>query len=159
MNAALKNDRRMPVVLDTGTISRGNQGSDGERNIRKNLVDADLEEAVVVLPENRSFDTTAKGIILVTNWAKRRPGQALLVNASKLFSKVRPKNFLTDQHCRALSRVQRRRTRISRRHRGKIGSQRLQSLPQPLRGYEWRRLGAAPAESHRAAPRSQRGTR
>ena len=103
MNAALKNDRRMLVVLDTGTITRGNQGSAGEQNIRKNLVDADFVEAVVVLPENLSCDTTAPGIILITNRAERRPGQVLLVNASKLFSKGRPKNFLADQQVQQIA--------------------------------------------------------
>ena len=100
MNAVLKDGGRMAVVLDTGAVSRGsgNQGSNRERDIRKKFVDADLVEAVVLLPENLFYNTTAPGIILVINRAKRHPGQVLLANASKLFSKGRPKNFLADQH-------------------------------------------------------------
>ena len=36
--------------------------------------------------------------MLVINRRKRRPGEILLINASKLFSKGRPKDYLEDQH-------------------------------------------------------------
>ena len=51
----------MAVVLDTGAVSRGsgNQGSNKERGIRKSFVEADLVEAVVLLPENLFYNTTA----------------------------------------------------------------------------------------------------
>lgn len=100
MYASLKEGGRVAVVLDTGAVSRGsgNQGSNRERDIRKKFVDADLVEAVVLLPENLFYNTTAPGIILVINRAQRHPGQVLLVNASKLFSKGRPKNFLAEEH-------------------------------------------------------------
>lgn len=99
MYASLKDSGRMAVVLDTGSVSRGsgNRGSNRERDIRKKFVDADLVEAVVLLPENLFYNTTAPGIILVINRAKRHPGQVLLVNASRLFSKGRPKNFLAEE--------------------------------------------------------------
>ena len=100
MAASLKDGGRMAVVLDTGAVSRGsgNQGSNRERDIRKRFVDADQVEAVVLLPENLFYNTTAPGIIMVINRAKPHPGQVLLINASKLFAKGRPKNFLADQH-------------------------------------------------------------
>ncbi|MEM4409666.1 MAG: N-6 DNA methylase [Candidatus Caldarchaeum sp.] len=100
MLASLKENGRMAVVLDTGSVSRGsgNQGSNRERDIRKKFVDADLVEAVVLLPENLFYNTTAPGIILVVNRAKRHHGQILLINASKFFSKGRPKNFLAEEH-------------------------------------------------------------
>ena len=91
---------RMAVVLDTGAVSRGsgNQGSNKERDIRKEFVEADLVEAVVLLPENLFYNTTAPGIVLVLNRKKRHPGEILLINASKLFAKGRPKNYLEEQH-------------------------------------------------------------
>lgn len=55
-------------------------------------------EAVVLLPENLFYNTTAPGIIMVINRTKRHPGQVLLINASKLFAKGRPKNFLAEEH-------------------------------------------------------------
>jgi type I restriction enzyme M protein len=100
MAASLKDGGRMAVVLDTGAVSRGssNQGSNKERDIRRKCVEQDLVEAVVLLPENLFYNTTAPGILLVLDRRKRSKGEILLVNASKLFSKGRPKNYLEDKH-------------------------------------------------------------
>lgn len=107
MLASLSDTGRMAVVLDTGAVSRGSgtQGSNRERDIRKAFVEADLIEAVVLLPENLFYNTTAPGIVLVVNRRKRRPGEILLVNASKLFAKGRPKNYLTEEHIEAIARL------------------------------------------------------
>jgi type I restriction enzyme M protein len=100
MYASLNDDGKMAVVLDTGAVSRGsgNQGSNRERDIRKVFVEQDLVECVILLPENLFYNTTAPGIIIVINKAKQRSGEILLINASKLFSKGRPKNYLADEH-------------------------------------------------------------
>lgn len=100
MFASLKPDGRMAVVLDTGAVSRGSGqgGGNREREIRRQFVDDDLVEAVILLPENLFYNTTAQGIVLVLNRKKRYPGQILLVNASSLFVKGRPKNQLGDEH-------------------------------------------------------------
>jgi type I restriction enzyme M protein len=106
MLAALKEGGRMAVVLETGAVSRGsgNQGSNRERDVRRAFVEGtllakeDLIEAVVLLPENLFYNTTAPGVIVVVNRAKRRPGEILLINASKLFAKGRPKNYLIEEH-------------------------------------------------------------
>jgi type I restriction enzyme M protein len=100
MAACLGDAGRMAVVLDTGAVSRGsgNRGSNKERDIRKQFVEADLVEAVLLLPENLFYNTTAPGIVMVINRKKRHQGEILLINASKLFSKGRPKNFLDAQH-------------------------------------------------------------
>jgi type I restriction enzyme M protein len=105
MLASLKEKGRMAVVLDTGAVSRGsgNQGSNRERDIRRAFVEADLIEAVVLMPENLFYNTTAPGIILVINRAKRHAGEILLINASKLFSKGRPKNYLTEEHIQKIA--------------------------------------------------------
>lgn len=105
MLASLKDGGRMAVVLDTGAVSRGsgNQGSNRERDIRKAFVEADLIEAVILLPENLFYNTTAPGVILVINRAKRKPGEILLINASKLFAKGRPKNYLADEHIQRIA--------------------------------------------------------
>jgi len=107
MVASLRDGGRMAVVLDTGAVSRGsgNQGSNRERDIRRAFVEADLIEAVILLPENLFYNTTAPGIILVVNRARRHPGQILLVNASRLFAKGRPKNYLTDEHIEQVAEV------------------------------------------------------
>lgn len=100
MYASLTERGRMAVVLDTGAVSRGsgNQGSNRERDIRKAFIERDQVECVILLPENLFYNTTAPGIILVINKAKRHPGEILLINASKLFNKGRPKNYLAEEH-------------------------------------------------------------
>jgi type I restriction enzyme M protein len=113
MVASLKDVGRMAVVLDTGAVSRGsgNQGSNRERDIRKKIIEGDLVtrgdliEAVVLLPENLFYNTTAPGIVMLLNTKKRHPKKILLINASRLFSKGRPKNYLTDEHIEHIARV------------------------------------------------------
>ena len=101
MYASLNDKGKMAVVLDTGAVSRGsgNAGSNRERDIRKQFVENDLVEAVLLLPENLFYNATAPGIIIVINKAKaaERKNTILLINASKLFQKGRPKNYLPDE--------------------------------------------------------------
>jgi len=113
MVASLNDTGRMAVVLDTGAVSRGSgtRGSNRERDIRKRFIEGDanlpgdLIEAVILLPENLFYNTTAPGIIMVINKQKRHPGEILLINASHLFVKGRPKNELTEEHVARIARV------------------------------------------------------
>ncbi|MBU1092796.1 N-6 DNA methylase [Patescibacteria group bacterium] len=105
MLASLNKAGKMAIVLDTGAVSRGsgNQGSNKERNIRKQFVDDDLVEAVFLLPDNIFYNTPAQGIILVINRRKKHPGEILLVNGTKLYTKGRPKNYLADEHIESMA--------------------------------------------------------
>ena len=113
MVASLNDAGRLAVVLDTGAVSRGSgtRGSHRERDIRKRFIEGDanlpgdLIEAVILLPKNLFYNTTAPGIIMVVNKQKRHPGEILLINASRLFVKGRPKNELTDEHVDRIARV------------------------------------------------------
>lgn len=105
MFASLEPGGRMAVVVDTGAASRGsgNKGRNKERDIRKAFVDADAVEAVILLPDNLFFNTSAPGIIMVmrkvdAGHPREHAGEVLLVNASKFCEKGRPKNYLTDEH-------------------------------------------------------------
>jgi len=102
MVAHLQPGGKMAVVLDTGAVSRGsgNTGSNKERDVRRAFVEADSVECVILLPENLFYNTSAPGIILVMRGAGKRPhaGEILLINASKMCAKGRPKNYLTDEH-------------------------------------------------------------
>lgn len=106
---SLKDNGKMAVVLDIGAVSRGsgNEGSNKERDIRKQFVENDLIKAVILLPENIFYNTSAPGIILVINKSKdnNRKNQILLINASKMYEKGRPKNFLPDDTIAQLSDV------------------------------------------------------
>jgi type I restriction enzyme M protein len=107
MYASLTERGRMAVVLDTGAVSRGsgNQGSNRERDIRRAFIERDQVECVILLPENLFYNTPAPGIILVINKAKRHPGEILLINASKLFNKGRPKNYLAEEHVERIASI------------------------------------------------------
>lgn len=105
--ASLKPAGRAAIVLDTGAVSRGagSKNKNRERDIRQWFVDNDWIEGVVLLPENLFYNTTAPGIILVLNREKAadRKGEVMLVNASKLFVKGKPKNFLTEDAVRQVA--------------------------------------------------------
>jgi len=100
MHASLNDHGRAAVVLDTGAASRGsgNAGKSKEKSVRQWFVDHDLIEAVLYLPENLFYNTTAPGIVIFLNKAKlkERQGKVLLVNASRVFKKGDPKNFIPD---------------------------------------------------------------
>ncbi|HOV91013.1 MAG TPA: N-6 DNA methylase [Syntrophorhabdaceae bacterium] len=107
MFASLQDNGRMAVVLDTGAVSRGsgNEGSNRERDIRKAFTENDFIEAVLLLPENLFYNTTSAGIILVINKNKKQKDNVLLINASKLFEKGRPKNFLPDSAIKQIAKI------------------------------------------------------
>ena len=105
--ACMDNHGRAAVVLDTGAVTRGSgsKNEDKERNVRKWFVDRDLIDGVILLPENLFYNTTAAGVIVVLN--KRKPasrqGKIVLLNASKRFSKGRPKNYLREEDIRFIA--------------------------------------------------------
>jgi type I restriction enzyme M protein len=100
MHASLNDKGRAAVVLDTGAASRGsgNAGTNKEKTVRQWFIDQDLIESVLYLPENLFYNTTAPGIVLFLNRAKpkARKGRVFLVNASQIFEKGDPKNFIPD---------------------------------------------------------------
>jgi len=109
IHASLKPTGRAAVVLDTGAASRGsgNDGNSKEREVRKYFVDNDLVESVLYLPDNLFYNTTAPGIVLFLRKAKpkARQGKVLLVNASLLVEKGKPKNFLAPEHINEIAAV------------------------------------------------------
>lgn len=112
MMSSLKPGGRIAVVLDTGAVSRGsgNQGRNSERDIRKAFVEADMVEAVILLPDNLFFNTSAPGIILVmrhvtaSNPRDHAEG-ILLINASELRQKGTPKSHLSDEHIHQIADI------------------------------------------------------
>ncbi|MDD9864227.1 MAG: class I SAM-dependent DNA methyltransferase [Gammaproteobacteria bacterium] len=100
MAASLEAKGRAAIVLDTGAASRGsgNAGKNKEKEIRKWFVERDLIEGVVYLPENLFYNTTAPGILLFLDRAKpqKRRDRLFLVNASQVFAKGDPKNYIPE---------------------------------------------------------------
>lgn len=110
--ASMNDHGRAAIVLDTGAVSRGSgsKTSNKEKAIRKELVERDWIEGVILLPENLFYNTNAPGVILLLNRNKPedRTGQFLLINASVYFVKEKPKNALTDEGIKAVSEIYKR---------------------------------------------------
>ncbi len=96
--ASLGDAGRAAIVLDTGAASRGsgNANKNKEKQVRAWFVENDLIEGVIYLPENLFYNTSAPGILLMLNRAKPkgRRDKLLLVNASEVFAKGDPKNYI-----------------------------------------------------------------
>ena len=99
--ASLKENGRAAVVLDTGAVARGSNINqvDKEKEIRKWFVEHDLIEAVLYLPDNLFYNTTAPGIVIFLNKKKpsKRKNKIFVVNAAGEFEKERPKNFIPSE--------------------------------------------------------------
>ena len=146
---------RAAIVLDTGAASRGsgNVGTNKEKTVRQWFVDHDLVESVLYLPGNLFYNTTAPGIVLFLNKGKpkTRRRKVLLVNASQIFEKGDPKNFIPLKGINRIAEVltkwkERRKTEPYRRsHR--IEEERLQTstpaaistLAKPRSTVRWRK--------------------
>lgn len=86
-------DGRVAVILPHGVTTRKE-----EYNIRKYLIDKNYVDAIISLPANMFHTTSSAVLIMVLK--KNRNGNAdniLFINASKDFTKGRPKNYLTDE--------------------------------------------------------------
>lgn len=92
MLASLKPSGRMGIVLDNGVLFRG--GAEGA--IRKKVVDRDLVECVIALPEKLFYNTGAPGCILILNKDKQaeRKEKVLFLYASNDFEKLKSMNRL-----------------------------------------------------------------
>ncbi|MBE7512722.1 MAG: SAM-dependent DNA methyltransferase [Anaerolineales bacterium] len=112
MFASLLPGGKMAVVLDTGAVARGsgNKGANRERDIRKAFIEADRIDAVVLLPENLFFNTSAPGVIMVIHRTtvetpRAHADEILLINANKMYEKGNPKNFMTELHINQIGEV------------------------------------------------------
>ncbi len=87
------------MVIDNGALLR----SGWEKAIRKGVLEADLLEAVLLLPEKLFYNTGAPGAVMVFRKKKsdERKGRVLFINASQEFEPhptVRKLNRLGDTH-------------------------------------------------------------
>jgi type I restriction enzyme M protein len=95
MLASLKPTGRMGIVLDQGVLFRG--GTEGE--IRKKIVEDDLVECVVALPEKLFYNTGAPGCLIFFNKSKppERKGRVIFVYAGNDYEKLQNMNRLKDE--------------------------------------------------------------
>jgi len=91
--------RKAVVVIDQGALFRGGR----EKEIRSKIINGDLVEAVILLPEKLFYNTSAPGAIIVFNKSKpeNRKGKILFINASnecKPHPEIRRLNILGDDN-------------------------------------------------------------
>lgn len=95
------------VVMSQGVLFRGQpeqteeedgqkQKADAEYVIRRGLIEADLIEAIVVLPGKLFYGNNVPGCLVLLNKAKpaKRKNQILMIWASRHFQKGNPQNLL-----------------------------------------------------------------
>lgn len=95
------------VVMSQGVLFRGqpeqteeedgqNQKADAEYAIRRGFIEADLIEAIVVLPGKLFYGNNVSGCLLLLNKAKpaERKDKILMIWASRHFQKGNPQNLL-----------------------------------------------------------------
>jgi type I restriction enzyme M protein len=113
--ASLKEGGRAAIVLDTGAVSRGsgNQGENKEKVIRRWFVEQNLIDAVVLLPDNLFYNTSAAGVIIVLRRGRAADEPVVLINASAKFQKGRPKNYLTDENVQVIAATLRGRVDVN----------------------------------------------
>ena len=96
MLASLKPEGRMGIVLDQGALFRG--GAEGK--IRKQIIEKDLVECVVALPEKLFYNTGAPGCLIFFN--KHKPsakrGRVIFIYAANGFEKLKNMNRLQDEN-------------------------------------------------------------
>jgi type I restriction enzyme M protein len=96
MLSSLKPKGKMGIVLDQGALFRA--GAEGK--IRKKIIEKDLVECVVALPENLFYNTGAPGCLLFLNKNKpsERKGKVIFIYAAKGFEKLKNMNQLQDEN-------------------------------------------------------------
>ena len=89
---------RIASVHNGSSLFTGDAGS-GESNIRRYIIENDLLEAIIQLPNNLFYNTgiTTYIWLLSNNKAEHRKGKVQLIDANKLYKKLR-KN-LGDKNC------------------------------------------------------------
>ncbi|MGL5014914.1 MAG: type I restriction-modification system subunit M [Bacteroidales bacterium] len=88
--AKLKEDGRMAIIQNGSPLFKGDAGS-GESNIRGYLLENDLLEAIIQLPNDLFYNTGIATYIWVIskNKSDERIGKVQLIDASKCFEKQR----------------------------------------------------------------------
>ncbi|MCB4227660.1 type I restriction-modification system subunit M [Mannheimia haemolytica] len=72
---------KMALLLANGSMS---SQTSGEGDIRKNIVQADLVEAMIALPNQLFTNTQIPACIWIINKAKARKGEVLFINATQI---------------------------------------------------------------------------
>ncbi len=92
MIASLRPKGKLATVMPHGILFRGG----AEKNIREKIIQADLIEAVIGLPQSLFYGTSIPACIIVINKSKTvdMKGKILFINADAEFGESKVQNFL-----------------------------------------------------------------
>ena len=101
MIASLKDDGMLGVVVPNGVLGR----PDAESRIRQAMLEADIIEAVIGLPENLFYGTGIPAALMIIRKSKSedRKGKVLVVNAGATYTPGKAQNFLNDDNIKTLA--------------------------------------------------------
>jgi len=104
--SAKKENGRVGVVIDNGCLFRGGK----EKLIRSKVIEDDLLDCVMLLPEKLFYNTGAPGAIMIflKNKPEDRKDEILFINASTLYGQhpeVRKLNRLGTEHIEKISKT------------------------------------------------------
>ncbi len=109
MISSLNEHGRMGVVLPHGVLFRG--ASEGK--IRKQLIDENLLDAVIGLPNNLFYGTSIPAVILV--FKKQRDNtDVLFIDASREFNKDKNQNNIDEKHINKIVKTYKNKTKIEK---------------------------------------------
>lgn len=93
---------RCAILLPHGVLNRLT-----EREIRKNLIDADLVDAVISIGKNLFFNSPMEACILICRSKKteERKNKILLVKATDLVERKNTESYLTNEHVEIISDI------------------------------------------------------
>lgn len=98
MVAVLRPQGTVATVMPHGVLFRGGE----EKKIRTGLLDHDVIEAVIGLPQNLFYGTGIPACVLVLrakgSKPKERKGKVLFINADREYREGRAQNFLDPEH-------------------------------------------------------------
>jgi len=91
---------KVAVVIDTGAVSRGGR----EKIIREKIVEHDLIECVILLPEKLFYNAGAPAVIIIFNKQKpeEKKEKILLINASKEYQEGKKQNTLSIENIKKI---------------------------------------------------------
>jgi type I restriction enzyme M protein len=102
--SAKEENGKVGVVIDNGCLFRGGK----EKAIRSRILEDDLIECIILLPEKLFYNTGAPGAILIFNKNKsvERRGKILFINATEEYEQhpeVRKLNRLGNKHIKKIA--------------------------------------------------------
>jgi type I restriction enzyme M protein len=111
MKSVEQGGSRIAIVLNSSPLFTGEANS-GESDIRKFIIENDMLEAIIALPDQLFYNTGISTYlwIVTNNKEPRRKGKVHLINAVSFYEKMRislgeKRNYLTDEQIIAITKI------------------------------------------------------